>query len=149
MLFRSLSANDSNNGSVAVNNNGTADSSDDFITYTPDAGFAGTDSFTYEINDGNGATDTATVNVTVISGNLPVATDDSVVVAEDSQITLDVLSNDTDVDNDSLILDSVTPGSEGTTTIVNHQVVYTPDANFRSEERRVRKECRSRWSPYP
>ncbi|MEO0739765.1 MAG: Ig-like domain-containing protein, partial [Cyanobacteria bacterium J06649_12] len=125
-----LSANDSNNGSVAVNNNGTADSSDDFITYTPDAGFAGTDSFTYEINDGNGATDTATVNVTVISGNLPVATDDSVVVAEDSQITLDVLSNDTDVDNDSLILDSVTPGSEGTTTIVNNQVVYTPDANF-------------------
>ena len=64
------------------------------------------------------------------------ATDDSVVVAEDSQITLDVLSNDTDVDNDSLILDSVTPGSEGTTTIV------------RSEERRVGKECRSRWSPY-
>src|SRR5260370_17592833 len=30
-----------------------------------------------------------------------------------------------------------------------YQVFYRdPDPNFRSEERRVGKECRSRWSPY-
>src|SRR5256885_6307571 len=28
------------------------------------------------------------------------------------------------------------------------QRVYTSDARLRSEERRVGKECRSRWSPY-
>ncbi|MFG6106619.1 Ig-like domain-containing protein [Leptothoe sp. EHU-05/26/07-4] len=126
-----LSAANSSNGSVEINNNGTpADSSDDFITYTPDAGFVGTDSFTYEINDGQGGTDTATVDVTVIAGNLPTATDDIGTVEEDSQLILDVLSNDTDPDNDSLSLDSVLPGNNGTTTIIGNQVRYTPNANF-------------------
>ena len=35
------------------------------VTYTPDADFHGSDSFTYTVSDGNGGTDTATVNVTV------------------------------------------------------------------------------------
>ena len=34
-------------------------------TYTPNADYDGSDSFTYEISDGNGGTDTATVSVTV------------------------------------------------------------------------------------
>ncbi|MBX2862582.1 MAG: tandem-95 repeat protein, partial [Leptolyngbyaceae cyanobacterium MAG.088] len=126
-----LSTDGAVNGSVAVNDNGTlADSSDDFITYTPNENFVGTDSFTYEINDGNGVTDTATVNVTVIAGTIPLALDDSGTVAEDSQITLDVLLNDTDADNDSLSIDSVLSGNNGTTTIIGNQVLYTPDANF-------------------
>ena len=50
------------NGSV-INNGGN-------VTYTPDLGFNGTDSFTYTISDGNGGTDTATVTVTV-TGTLP------------------------------------------------------------------------------
>ena len=54
------------NGSVAINDNGTpADTTDDFLVYTPDAGFGGLDSFTYTISDGNGGTDTATVNLAV------------------------------------------------------------------------------------
>lgn len=35
------------------------------VTYTPNTGYHGTDSFTYTISDGNGGTATATVNVTV------------------------------------------------------------------------------------
>ncbi len=46
------------NGSAAANPDGT-------VTYTPDPGFFGTDSFTYEISDDQGATDSATVTVTV------------------------------------------------------------------------------------
>ena len=38
-------------------------------TYTPNANFFGTDSFTYTISDGNGGTDTATVTVTVTEVN--------------------------------------------------------------------------------
>ena len=45
------------NGSVVANSNGT-------VTYTPDAGFSGVDSFTYVVSDGD-LTDTATVEVTV------------------------------------------------------------------------------------
>ncbi len=51
-------ASDPANGSVVVNGDGT-------ITYTPDAGFDGVDTFTYTIQDGDGDTDTATVTVTI------------------------------------------------------------------------------------
>ena len=37
-------------------------------TYTPDAGFNGTDDFTYIVSDGNGGSDPATVHVTVAPG---------------------------------------------------------------------------------
>ena len=43
------------NGTVVITGGGTG------LTYTPDANFAGTDSFTYTITDGALATDTATV----------------------------------------------------------------------------------------
>ncbi|MDH5722638.1 MAG: cadherin-like domain-containing protein [Alphaproteobacteria bacterium] len=46
------------NGTVTVNGDGT-------ITYTPDPGFEGIDTFTYDVDDGNGGTATATVEVTV------------------------------------------------------------------------------------
>jgi len=45
------------NGSV-VNNGGS-------VSYTPNGGFIGTDTFTYTVSDGNGGTDTATVTVIV------------------------------------------------------------------------------------
>ncbi len=38
---------------------------DTMLSYTPNAGYVGLDSFTYTIGDGNGGTDTATVNVNV------------------------------------------------------------------------------------
>jgi len=52
-------------GSVVNNGDGT-------VTYTPDVGFIGLDSFTYSISDGNGGGDTATVSATV--GNVVVGT---------------------------------------------------------------------------
>ena len=36
-----------------------------YITYTPDTGFNGTDTFTYTASDGKGGTDTARVTLTV------------------------------------------------------------------------------------
>ena len=52
---------------MTVNNNGTAATTDDFVVYTPNADFNGTDSFTYTVTSG-GVTETATVNVTVTAG---------------------------------------------------------------------------------
>ncbi len=46
---------------------------DGAFSYTPDAGFNGSDSFTYEISDGHGATDTATVSISVGTANGPEA----------------------------------------------------------------------------
>jgi VCBS repeat-containing protein len=44
---------------------------DETLTYVPDAGFEGDDTFTYTASDGNGGTATATVTVTVSEGTPP------------------------------------------------------------------------------
>ena len=61
---------DSDSDSLTVTNvtdppNGTATNNNGTVTYTPNAGFVGTDNFAYTISDGNGGSDTATVTVTV------------------------------------------------------------------------------------
>ena len=74
------------------------------FTYTPDADYNGSDSFTYEVSDGNGGTDTATVNITVDPINdAPVANDDTFSGAEDTQIAGDVSTNDSDVDTGDML----------------------------------------------
>ncbi len=35
------------------------------LTYTPNAGFTGSDSFVFQVDDGNGGSDTATISITV------------------------------------------------------------------------------------
>ena len=86
------------NGSTSVNPDGSID-------YTPDPDFFGTDSFTYEVCDTTPIPvgpqcDTATVDITVNSVNDgPDAVDDADSVDEDSSVTVDVLGNDTDVDD--------------------------------------------------
>ena len=52
------SVGDPPHGAAAINADGT-------VTYTPDAGFTGVDSFPYSIGDGQGGSHTATVTVTV------------------------------------------------------------------------------------
>ncbi|MFO0958393.1 MAG: cellulose binding domain-containing protein [Isosphaeraceae bacterium] len=52
--------------SVTPGQNGTATANaDGTVTYTPRAGFAGTDAFTYAVDDGHGATATGNVSVSV------------------------------------------------------------------------------------
>jgi Ca2+-binding RTX toxin-like protein len=54
-------------GTTAINDNGTSgDLTDDFVTYTPNAGYTGADSFTYTVTSG-GVTETGTVSATVVS----------------------------------------------------------------------------------
>jgi VCBS repeat-containing protein len=52
--------------SVTQGAHGSVTNSGDDVTYAPEAGFSGTDSFTYTVSDGNGGSDTATVTITVI-----------------------------------------------------------------------------------
>ncbi len=101
--------------------------------YTPDPDFNGTDTFTYTIDDGNGGTDTAIVTVTVGAVNdAPIATDDTVGTNEDTQVTVDVLPNDSDPDGDTLTITAVTQGTNGSVSIdpVTGNPVYTPDPDF-------------------
>jgi len=104
------------------------------LTYTPNTNFNGSDSFTFKVNDGTvDSVVSATVSVTVTPVNdPPVANDDDAMTQEDTPVvTIDVLANDTDVDNDRLAVTTVTQGTSGSVTINSDSTLtYTPNANF-------------------
>ncbi|MEW8192194.1 MAG: retention module-containing protein, partial [Candidatus Thiodiazotropha sp.] len=114
------------NGTLITNSNGS-------YQYTPNAGFTGTDSFTYTVSDGNGGFDTATVMITVADINTgPNAISDNASTSENTPITIDVLTNDSDPEGDVLSITSVTQGTNGSVTIdpVTGNPVYTPAPAF-------------------
>lgn len=64
---------------------------------------------TYTIADGNGGTATATIDLLVRDkNNPPVAVSDNKTILEDNPLTGNVLSNDSDIDNNTLSITSVT-----------------------------------------
>lgn len=126
------------NGSLVLNADGS-------WTYTPNANFFGSDSFTYRAVDSDGATsNVATVAIAVNEINdAPVANDDVAVTTEDTPVSGNVLTNDSDTDNlDGLI------GNEDTLSAVlvsgptNGSVVlnadgswtYSPNADFNGSD---------------
>ena len=117
--------------SVTQPANGTVINNGTDVTYTPNPNFNGADTFTYTITDGNGGIDVATVIISVIPANDdPVASDDSIATDEDVTVTIDVLANDTDVDGDVLIIQSVTQPTNGAAINNGADVIYAPNLNF-------------------
>ncbi len=112
------------NGTVSINPDGS-------VTYTPNDNYHGTDSFTYIVTSG-GVSESTTVSVDVTPVNdAPVAKDDIATTQEDTAVTIDVLSNDTDVDGDKLSIQSATvPEAQGKVEIVDGKLVFTPAENF-------------------
>ncbi|WP_024701070.1 tandem-95 repeat protein, partial [Vibrio parahaemolyticus] len=115
------------NGTVIVNSDGT-------VTYTPDDNYVGEDTFTYIVTSG-GVSESTTVEVNVTPVNdAPVAKNDISTTQEDTAVTIDVLSNDTDVDGDKLSIESASvPKEQGTVEVVNGKLVFTPAENFNGQ----------------
>ena len=119
--------------SVTQPTNGTVTLVNGVVSYQPNPTFSGTDPFTYTISDGEGGTATATVTITVtpIANTNPVAVNDSQTVAQGAPATVvPVLTNDSDVDRDTLTATSVTQPTNGTVTLVNGVVSYQPNPTF-------------------
>ena len=121
------------NGTAVVNADGT-------ITYTPNPGFVGTDTFTYTISDGRGGSVTATVTVNVTTvDNVPIAVDDTNQVTQGDAcvggtptcVAGSVLGNDRGLEDGPLQLRVVTPPTNGT-VILNQDgtYIYSPDPTF-------------------
>jgi gliding motility-associated-like protein len=94
-------------GIVVFDDNGTPnDPSDDSVTYTPNAGFMGTDTFTYTICDDVGNCSTAIVTVVVNSMGTDLDTDNDGIVDSFEDLDLDgdgdPSTNPTDTDNDGI-----------------------------------------------
>ncbi len=105
------------------------------VTYVPAPEFSGVDSFAYAVT-GNGGTANALVSITVQPQNdVPIAAPDSAVTDEDVSIAVDVLANDSDIDSNELVVQSVTDGLIGTSSInADGLVVYTPNPNAKGSD---------------
>ncbi|EJG0905567.1 tandem-95 repeat protein [Vibrio parahaemolyticus] len=115
------------NGTVSVNPDGS-------VTYTPNDNYVGKDTFTYVVTSGGVSESTAVeVNVTPVN-DAPVAKDDIATTQEDTAVTIDVLTNDTDVDGDKLSIESASvPKEQGTVEVVDGKLVFTPAENFNGD----------------
>ncbi len=106
------------------------------FTYDPDPNWSGPEALSYTISDGNGGTSTGGVDLTVTAVNdAPVATSDTLSVGEDSgPVTLDLLANDSDVENDTLTVTDVTGAANGSITSPGGAWTYTPAPDFSGTE---------------
>jgi VCBS repeat-containing protein len=113
-------------GSLALNGDGS-------FTYTPEANYNGSDSFTYKANDGLAESDVATAHIAINPVNdAPVAHADIATVTENASVLLNVRANDTDVDGDALSITSLSglkSALGASISIEGGQVRYTADAD--------------------
>ena len=116
-------------GTLEQNGDGT-------FTYIPVKDFSGSDHFVYQIADGQGGTAEGTVFITVNPVNdPPTAVGESTTTAEDTSIDIDVVSNDTDVDNDQLVVAAFTQGTNGSVaTNPDGTLNYKPKPDFNGED---------------
>ncbi|WP_146154560.1 Ig-like domain-containing protein, partial [Chitinophaga ginsengisoli] len=113
-------------GSVIVNTDGT-------YTYTPAAGYTGTDNFTIIISDGRGGTTTVTVNIivnpVVPSNNPPTGTGDTKTTIQDTPVNGSV--SGTDPDGDALTFTKATDPAHGSVLVnTDGTYTYTPAAGY-------------------
>lgn len=117
VLTYAIGANTPNHGTVVIAPNGT-------FTYTPDANYNGTDTFSFTANDGTTNSAPATVTITITGVNdAPVVVDGSNTQAHDTQFSGSLSPLGTDVDGDSLTYIAVTQPLHGTLSL-------SPDGNF-------------------
>jgi hypothetical protein len=125
-------ANQPANGVTSVNTTTGA------ITYTPNTGFAGSDSFTYRVQDNLGAvSNVAIVRVSVVGvpANVPpIATNDVASTPQGIPVLVNVLANDSDPDGtlNPATLTAVSLPANGTLFVntATGTITYTPRAGF-------------------
>ena len=119
-------------GTLVLNANGS-------YTYTPYAstqslaqGQSVQDSFSYTVSDGS-LTDTGTLTITIAGVNdPPVAAADTAGTSENSSVTVNVLANDSDVDNGAVltVIAASVPAGQGSASVVGNQVQFNPGTDF-------------------
>jgi VCBS repeat-containing protein len=99
------------------------------FTYTPDLHYVGPDSFTFHTSDGELDSDSVNVSINV-TNTAPVANDDSANTDWDTPITIDVMANDSDADDDEIHAILVSQPAHGFVVANNGSFDYTPEVGF-------------------
>ncbi len=98
------------------------------LTYTPEANYNGADSFTFVANDGTTNSVPATVGLAVTPANdLPVGTDQTVEVIEETPLWFVPTAIDVDGDTIGFV---ITQPVHGTAVVTNGGILYTPNTNY-------------------
>ncbi|QDT97673.1 Ig-like domain-containing protein [Gimesia aquarii] len=144
-FLESILVTSTTNGTLTFNSVGQ-------FTYTPTAGFVGTDSFTYKVSDGVNESSIGTVTINV-TNTVPVAVDDTYTTTHDQNFTAglpdilgtgemgeeivlvagidSLIENDTDGDEDTLTVSVLTLPTNGTLAWeIDGSFTYTPNAGF-------------------
>jgi len=113
---------------------------DGSFTYTPAAGFVGTDTFTYQDNDGPLSGNVATVTIDVTDPHAPVAVNEAYTIPHDTTLVASgspagVLANDSDTDGDALTAVLIAGPQNGTLTLnPDGTFAYIPNPGFYGED---------------
>ena len=97
------------------------------VTYSPRAGFVGTDSFTFTATGPGGTSTPATVTLTVAAPPAPTAADSNLSVAFNTAAQLNLASRVTGVLTSVAIVNAP---SNGRATLAGNVVTYTPTTGF-------------------
>ncbi|GAB4475864.1 MAG: hypothetical protein OHK0037_37280 [Elainellaceae cyanobacterium] len=113
-------------GTVTITNALTGE-----YTYTANAGFSGSDSFTFRANDGTDDSAPATVNITVGPNSAPIATNGNLTTR--TNVDKAGMLTATDPDSDPIRFSIVTAPNHGTVVITNTATgayTYTPNPGY-------------------
>ncbi|TXF89115.1 tandem-95 repeat protein [Neolewinella aurantiaca] len=118
-------------GTAVVDDMGTPlDPTDDMIVYTASMGM-GMDTLIYQITDLNGSSDTALVIIEFDLNDAPLAVNDTLSTNEDTELTGDVVANDSDGDGPGVSVTLVDDVDNGSLTLYpDGTFSYTPDDDY-------------------
>ncbi|MDX9770621.1 MAG: tandem-95 repeat protein, partial [Tenuifilaceae bacterium] len=109
---------------------------DNMVTFTPATGYVGVATFEYMVTDADGDSDWATVTVTVKDGEnfIPVANDDAATTLVNTMVEIDVLDNDTGLDDGFGSLTIYEAPAFGSAVVTASRTIeYTPSNLFEGE----------------
>jgi VCBS repeat-containing protein len=123
-LLTAILISNAEHGTLSLNTDGS-------FTYIHDGSETSGDSFTYKANDGAKDSNAASVSIVINPTNdPPMARDDDAATDEDVPVIIDVLTNDSDPDGDTLSVDWVSQPANGTASNNGSDVTYTPGPDF-------------------
>lgn len=103
---------------------------DQKLSYLPNTDFTGVDKVIYSVTDGKGGTASSELVIDVFSNSAPVAVNDVAATNDKTAIVIAVLTNDTDVDGNSLTVTSATAVQGAVSIEAGQRLRYTPKAGF-------------------